>query len=88
MITKLPEKDSEFVDVIEILRFICEKLSVDKKITFKLEDIYSDKYVDTIMYRLYKNNNPTRTYIDEETIIDITTEEDLFNMIENIQKSI
>jgi len=78
------------MDIIESLQDICKKLSTDKKITFRLEEQYFlEEFIgNTTAYRLYADNNPTKIFLNEKLIQEISNEEELNELIEMISEHI
>ena len=81
---------SHYNDLFYKLRNICKKLSIDKKISFRLEDqFFLEEFIgNTTAYRLYSDNNPTKIFLNEKLIQDISNEQELNELIEMISEHI
>lgn len=79
------------MDITDMLRYICNKLSNENvKYSFKLEEQYFIKEFvgNSTAYRIYKNNNPTKIFLNEKLIQNISNKQELNDLIEMLSEYI
>ena len=78
------------MNIQEKLGIIANMLSIEKNVTFKLDDQYSIELFigDTVVYILFVDDIPTNIKISRKLIEEISSEEELNDLIDLISKQL
>jgi len=78
------------MNIQEKLGIIANILSIEKNVTFNLDDQYSIELFigDTVVYKLFVDNIPTNIKLTRKLIEEISSEEELNDLIDLISKQL